>query len=134
MNKTVWLGRLLSIGGVVEASVGLACLVDPHALSSLLLRAPLGGPGATLARLGGGGLLALGWACWSARGTPATATSVGVAQAFVAYNVVAYVVLTLACPPLPGGLLALSAAILHGLLAAALVAVLLSPDQVDAEA
>jgi hypothetical protein len=133
MNKTVWLARILAIGAVVEASVGFACLVDPHALSSLLLRAPLGGPGATFARLGGGGLFALGLGCWSAREAPTTATSVGVARALLAYNLVACVVLAVACPPLPGGLFALSAAILHGLIGAALLAVL-APGQVHAEA
>ena len=89
MHKTVWLARILSMGGVLETGTGLLLLVDPPVLASLLLRAPLSGPGVVIARLAGGGLLALGIACWYARGTPSTPAGLGVSRAFLAYNLVA---------------------------------------------
>jgi hypothetical protein len=118
MAAPTLLGRLLTAGAVLETPVGLGLLVAPSTLAEILLGAPLSGPGLAVARLGGGGLLALGIACWFARGTPSTAASLGVARAFLAYNIVACGVLFAAYPPLPGGAAALGAAILHGALAA----------------
>lgn len=132
MTTSAVLGRILTAGAVLEAAVGLGLLVAPSTLAELLLRAPLDGFGLALARVGGGGLLALGIACWFARGTPSTAAGMGVARAFLAYNVVACGVLIQAYPPLPGGLAALSAAVLHGLLAVALLAALFGPREVHA--
>ena len=129
MNRSVWLGRILSIGGVLETGVGLALLVDPPAVAFLLLRAPLEGPGVVVARLAGGGLLALGIACVYARGTPSTPAGLGVSRAFLAYNLVACAVLAMARPPFPGGLVALGASVLHGLLAAALITALFETDR-----
>ena len=129
MNRSVWLGRILSIGGVLETGVGLALLVDPPAVAFLLLRAPLEGPGVVVARLAGGGLLALGIACVYARGTPSTPAGLGVSRAFLAYNLVACAVLAMARPPFPGGLVALGASVLHGLLAAALITALFGTDR-----
>jgi hypothetical protein len=127
MKKTVWLANILTIGSVLETGVGLALLVDPSALASLLLQSPLGGPGVVIARLAGGGLLALGIACWYARGAPLTPAGLGVSRAFLAYNLVACAILALARPPFPGGLVALGASVFHGLLAAALLTVLFGP-------
>lgn len=124
-RPTVWLARILGIGGVLEAGTGLALLVDPSALASLLLRSPLEGAGVVIARIGGGGLLSLGIACWSAREAPITPAGQGVSRAFLAYNLVACVTLALARPALAsGGLPALGASALHGVLAAALLAAL----------
>jgi hypothetical protein len=123
MNRSVLLARILGLGGALEAGVGLLLLACPSALAWLLLRSPLEGAGPVVARLGGGGLLALGIACWCARGTPLTPAGLGVARGFLAYNLVACVTLAVARPPLSsGGLLALGASVLHGLLAAALIA------------
>jgi len=125
MNKTVWLGRILSAGGVLEAGVGSMLLVDPASLASLLLRSPLEGAGLVVARIGGGGVLALGIACWCARQVPLTTAGLGVSRAFLAYNLVACVTLALARPALAsGGLPALGASVLHGVLAAALLGAL----------
>ena len=74
-------------------------------------------------------MLALGIACWFARRTPSTAAGLGVARAFLAYNLVACGVLLAAYPPLPSGLAALSVAVLHGLLAIALLAALFAPRE-----
>jgi hypothetical protein len=125
MNQTVWLARILSTGGVLESGVGLMLLVDPSLLASLLLRSPLERAGLVVARIGGGGVLALGIACWCARKTPHTPAGLGVSRAFLAYNLVACVTLALARPALAsGGLPALGASVLHGVLAAALLVVL----------
>jgi hypothetical protein len=103
----------------------LILLIDPSALASLLLRSPLEGAGLIVARIGGGGVLALGIACWCARKTPMTPAGLGVSWAFLAYNLVACVTLALARPALASnGLPALGASILHGVLAAALLGAL----------
>lgn len=126
MSTSRWLARILVIGGVLESAVGVALLVDPSALTSLLLRSPLAGAGVVVARLGGGGLLSLGIACWCARRTPSAPAGLGVALAFLAYNLVACVTLAWACPPLAsGGLPALGASVLHGVLGAGLLGALL---------
>jgi hypothetical protein len=127
MSKTVWLARILGVGGVLETGTGLVLLVDPTVPASLLLRSPLAGPGVVFARLAGGGLLALGIACWHARGTPLTHAGLGVSRAFLVYNLVACALLALVRPPLPGGMVALGASVLHGLLAAALLTALYRP-------
>ena len=40
MNKTVWLSRLLAIGGVLELGAGALSLGVPSPASSILLGAP----------------------------------------------------------------------------------------------
>ena len=77
MTASVLLERILTVGAVLEAAVGLGLLLAPSTLAELLLRAPLDGAGPIVARLGGGGLLALGTACWFARRTPSTAAGLG---------------------------------------------------------
>jgi hypothetical protein len=126
MNKPVWLTRLLTLGGVLETAAGLGLIVDPAGGASALLGSSMAGPGVTIGRIGGGGLLALGIACWSARKTPTAPASVGVAWAFLAYNVVTCV--TLAWTSVErgdGSLPVLGAAVLHGVLGAAVLGALL---------
>jgi hypothetical protein len=123
MNRTKSLSLLLGIGAAMEIPVGVGLLIAPSALATLLLGAPLSGAGLVVARLAGGGLLALGIACWFARSTPVATSSLGVAGALLIYNIVACVTLALALPPEPGSYaLTLGATILHGLMAAALLA------------
>lgn len=129
MNENSWLSRLLGIGAVLEIPVGLGLLAIPSPLVSLLLGAPLSGTALVVARLAGGGLLALGIACWFARSTPTTRAGLGVAGALLTYNIVACVTLALA-PPGPGSrTLSLGAAVLHGLLAAGLLGALVVRDR-----
>ena len=128
MTTSVLLGRMLAAGAVVEAAAGLGLLLAPSTLVEFLLRGPLAGAGPIIARLGGGGVLALAIACWFARQTPSTPAGLGVARAFLAYNLVACGVLIAAYPPLPSGLAALSVAVLHGL-AIALLAALFAPRE-----
>jgi hypothetical protein len=133
MNKPVWLARLLSLGGVLETVSGLGLLIDPAGGASALFGAPVEGAGVAIGRIGGAGLLSLGIACWLARKTPMAPASVGVAWAYLAYNVVACVTLAWAGVTLPDNSLpAQGAAVLHGVLGAAMLAALLGRGQASA--
>ena len=126
MNNPVWLARLLGLGGVLETVAGLGLLVDPAGGASALFGSTMEGPGVAIGRIGGGGLLALGIACWLARKTPTAPASVGVAWAYLAYNVVTCVTLACASVALGGAPLpALGASVLHGLLGAVVLGALL---------
>lgn len=133
MNKPVWLARLLSLGGVLESVTGLGLLLDPAGGASAFFGSSVDGAGAAIGRIGGGGLLALGIACWLARKTPMAPASVGVAWAYLAYNVVACATLVWAGVTLPGSsLTAQGAAVLHGVLGAAMLFALLGRGQASA--
>lgn len=78
---------LLIITTVLEGATGLALLVIPTVVTSMLLGAPVDTPaGLVAARIAGAALVALAIACWQARngerGSPAT----GVVQAMLFYN------------------------------------------------
>jgi len=91
------------------------------------------GAGLAIARVGGGGLLALGIACWLARRTPTSPASVGVAWAYLVYNVVTCVTLAWAGVALLGGSLpALGGAVLHGVVGAAMLGALLGRSEASA--
>ena len=91
------------------------------------------GPGVAIGRIGGGGLLSLGIACWLARKTPTAPASIGVAWAYLAYNVATCVTLAWASVALEGGALpALGASVLHGVLGAAVLGAVLGRDQASA--
>lgn len=114
----------------METVAGLALLVAPSGASLMLLGSSLEMPGVVIGRLGGGGLLSLGIACWLARHTPTAPASLGVAWGFLTYNIVACVTLAWAGVVLGGDALpALGASVLHGVLGAALLAALLSRGQ-----
>lgn len=127
MSNSVWLARLLSVGGVLESVAGLGLLIDPAGAASALFGSSLEGPGVAIGRIGGGGLLALGIACWLARKTPTAPASIGVAWAYLAYNVVTSITLAWAGVPLTGAysLPALGVSVLHGVLGAAVLGALL---------
>jgi hypothetical protein len=124
MKETVWLSGLLAVGAALETLAGLGLLVSPSLLASLLFGAPLAEAGLVVARLAGGGLLALGMACGYARATPTARVSLGVAVALLAYNIVACVTLVLAQPISTNPALLLGASALHGLMAVGLLAAL----------
>jgi len=91
------------------------------------------GVGVAIGRIGGGGLLSLGIACWVARKTPMSPASIGVAWAYLVYNVVACVTLVWASVALGGGSApALGASVLHGVLGTAILVALLGRDQASA--
>jgi hypothetical protein len=129
MNETKWLSRLLGIGAVLETPVGFGLLATPSAIASLLLGSPLSDTGLVVARLAGGALLGLGIACWFARSAPIARAGLGVAGALLTYNIVACVTLVLVLPGPGSRALLLGAAVLHGLLAAALLGALAIRDR-----
>jgi hypothetical protein len=82
---------------VIELGAGLALLCFPSATTELLVGAPLeAAPALTVARVGGAGLLALGVACWLARGDTQSSAARGLVAAMLLYNVAAVVVLAFA--------------------------------------
>lgn len=125
-KEQIWLLRLLAIGAVLETLAGLGLLAFPSPLVSLLLGERLSDAGLAVARIAGGGLLALGIACWYARSTPLTCAGIGVAVGFLAYNVAASITLATAPPGSTTGTLLLGAAALHALLAIAVLAALIA--------
>jgi hypothetical protein len=125
MNKPTWIARLLGLGGVLESVAGLGLIIDPAGGASALLGSSMEGPGIVIGRIGGGGLLALGIACWLARKTPEAPASVGVAWAYLAYNAVTCITLAWESVTLGGDSLpAVGAAVLHGVVGAALLGAL----------
>lgn len=88
---------LQSVTAVIELGAGLALLSFPSATVALLVGAPLdAAPALTVARVGGAGLLALGVACWLARGDTHSHAARGLIAAMSLYNVAAVVVLAFA--------------------------------------
>ena len=88
---------LLSVTGALEAATGLVLLLAPSMLVELLLGAPPGTPaGVTVSRVAGAAVLALGIACWLARGEAASGAANGLIAAMLLYNVGAVVILVLA--------------------------------------
>jgi hypothetical protein len=89
--------NLYSVTAVIELGAGLALLCFPSATVELLVGAPLeGAPALTMARVGGAGLLALGVACWLARGDTQSGAAKGLVAAMLLYNIAAVAVLTFA--------------------------------------
>jgi hypothetical protein len=85
---------LLVVTAWLETITGVALIVSPAAPVSLLLGAALDTPVAlVLARLAGAALLALGIACWLARGDSGSRAARGVVAAMLLYNVAAGTVL-----------------------------------------
>jgi len=133
MNASAWRARLLGFGGVLETLTGLGLLLDPAGGTLLFFGSPVEGAGLAIARVGGGGLLALGIACWLARRTPTSPASVGVAWAYLVYNAVTCVTLAWAGVALLGGSLpALGGAVLHGVVGAAMLGALLGRSEASA--
>jgi hypothetical protein len=133
MSKPVWLARLLSLGGILETLTGLALLFDPAGGATAFFGSSIEGAGLAIGRIGGGGLLALGIACWLARKTPTSPASVGVGWAYLAYNLVTCVTLVWAVVTLAAGSpAALGGLVLHGVIGAALLAALLGRSPASA--
>ncbi|NJD31726.1 MAG: hypothetical protein FIB04_07560 [Gammaproteobacteria bacterium] len=76
--------NLLTMSAVIEVGAGLALLALPAAL---LFGPPLDTPaGATVVRVAGAALLAIGVACWLARGDSQSRAARGLISALVIYN------------------------------------------------
>ena len=88
---------LLIIAAIVEAPAGIALLLVPDVVSSLLLNTPIDTPtGLVLARIAGAALIALAIACWQARDGDRESPATGVVEAILFYNFAAAMVLVYA--------------------------------------
>ena len=88
---------LHTVTAVIELGAGLALLCFPSTTVALLLGSPLDTPtGLTVARVGGAGLLALGVACWLARGDTQSRAARGLVAAILLYNAAVVAVLAFA--------------------------------------
>ncbi len=106
---------LQTVTAVIEIGAGVALLCCPSLTVALLAGAPLEAPAAlTVARVGGAGLLALGVACWLARGDTQSRAARGLVSAMVLYNLGAVVILGAAGVQLrPVGVALWPAVVLH---------------------
>jgi hypothetical protein len=109
---------LLTLSAAIEAATGFALLLAPALVAVLLLGTWVDAPAAqVVARIAGAGLLALGVACWFARGAAGRAAR-GMVTAMLAYNVATVVILTYAALALGyASFILWSAVIVHKVLA-----------------
>lgn len=85
---------LLMTTAVLEVGAGAALICLPSLATMLLLDVPLTRPEAlVVARVGGAGLLALGVACWFARGDVQSNAAKALVAGMVIYNVGAVIAL-----------------------------------------
>jgi hypothetical protein len=88
---------LQTVTAVIELGAGFALLCCPSATVTLLVGAPLEAAAPlTVARVGGAGLLALGVACWIARGDTRSRAARGLVAAMLLYDVATVAVLAFA--------------------------------------
>jgi hypothetical protein len=86
-NDSPSASTLLTATAVIELGAGLALLTCPSATAVLLVGAPLEASASlTVARVAGAALLALGVACWLARGDAYSRAARGLVAAMVLYN------------------------------------------------
>ena len=83
------------VTAVFEVSTGLALLVSPALVASILIGAPFDMPAdSVVGRVAGAALLALGFACWRARDDGLSSSAIGLVSGMLLYN--AFTVLVLA--------------------------------------
>ena len=88
---------LLSMMGATEAATGLVLVAAPSFLVELLLGAAPGtAVGTTVSRFAGVAILALGVACWLARGDSTGRAAKGLTTAMLLYNAAVVAILVLA--------------------------------------
>jgi hypothetical protein len=129
-NKARWLSVLLVIGAALETIAGLGLIFNPQG-AAVLIGSAANPAGDAVARLAGGAVFGVAIACWCARKTPLTPAGLGASWALLSYNIVGCVTLTLAVTSglANGSPVALSAAIVHGLLALAQLRALLARSE-----
>src|SRR5436189_6214262 len=88
--------RFLTLTAIIEAATGLALIAVPAIVVRLLLGAEISGASIPLGRVAGAALLALGVACWLARGDTQSRATKGLIVAMLMYNLVATAVLAFA--------------------------------------
>src|SRR5258707_10487297 len=81
--------QLFMATALIEVGAGLALMLSPSLVASLLLGAPLDAPGGLVARIAGAALLSLGTACWLARPDEQSRAATGLIAAMLLYNVAA---------------------------------------------
>ena len=126
--------RLLIVTAALEAGAGIALMVQPSAIATLVVGAPLATPAAvSLVRVGAAALFALGAACWVARRDTRSIATSGLVAAMLLYNVGAIAVLAAAGFQLrPTGIALWAAVIVHGVMAAWCLASLRIPTTEEA--
>ena len=94
METTVKARTLFIATSLMEAGTGVALLLSPSLVASLILGGSLDGQAApVVARLAGSALLSIGAACWFARDDGPGRATRGLAVALLLYNVAAAAVL-----------------------------------------
>ncbi len=84
------MSRLLKLTAIIETATGLGLVAVPSVVVRLLLGSPLGTSAAVmLARVAGAALVALGVACWLARGDTQSRATRGLVVAMLIYNIAA---------------------------------------------
>jgi hypothetical protein len=118
-TSTISSGKVIAFAAVVEVVTGLALMIDPAIVVTLLLDVDITGPGAPLARCFGIALVALGLACWPSRTSPGSALPAF--RAMLIYN--ALIALYLAYLYTAGyrGVLLWPAVVLHAVVALLLI-------------
>ena len=116
---------LLKLTAIIEAATGLALIAAPAIVVRVLFGAEISGASIPLGRVAGAALLALGIACWLARGDTQSRTTKGLVVAMLMYNIVATAVLAFAGIGLRlHGVLLWPAVVLHAVMGAWCVACL----------
>ena len=78
---------------VIELGAGLALIVSPALVASILIGAPFDTPAdSVVGRVAGAALLALGGACWLARNDGQNRAASGIVSGMLLYNAVAVMV------------------------------------------
>ena len=86
-HKSLSPNTLYIVTAAVELGAGVALMSCPSATATLLMGVPLGAPATvTVARVAGVALLALGVACWLARGDTQSRAAEGLLAAMTLYN------------------------------------------------
>jgi hypothetical protein len=114
-NGSFSASTLYTVTAAIELGAGVALLSCPSATAMLLVGAPLEAPATlTVARVAGAALLALGVACWLARGDAQSRAARGLVAAMVLYNLGVAVILGAAgIRSQPAGIALWPAVVLH---------------------
>lgn len=85
---------LFIASAVIELAAGLALIVSPALVASILIGAPFDTPAdSVVGRVTGAALLALGGACWLARNDEQNRAASGIVSGMLLYNAVVVLVL-----------------------------------------